>query len=306
MSVARTKNKTRRTPNAAKGVNSQAPIRREEISLLEDFKAELIEADADKFESIDVDDAGREFIVTVRRKLIWGFLETIDRFVRELKENKGPDSDCYAQWIQNSRDQIPSPRALAQKHKKRRDLRAMIGRGKDPIEASMFFIVNELLNDINFEEEDHWGEGVLKGQMKRRSLRWNADEILRTLEHAEDSRAWFFDPTLASYMKDAKVRTLDLQIALTNLSSLKDRHPKLKQFRACRDELTEHVDILNKVTAQVLDDNRNLFLVIGFCLGLRSYQRELAGKLDGIKLDLMEKFTIGKPAAGGSSAAKQA
>jgi len=198
---------------------------------------------------------------------------------------------------------------------KRKPLRNMIEEGKDKTEATLLFTMMRIVDDINFDLDDSRYERKLgkEARARRFSLRHNADEVLEFLIRRETDfgtlhpKATFCDPTFAEYWHALRAKVSALQIAEANIGTAADwlltgRKASPRKLPWTKRGLKKDLDELWPLIETATEAKLQLFLLIGFCLGIRSHRKKIQDALDPIKLDLIREFTIEKPTLAGPAA----
>jgi hypothetical protein len=190
-----------------------------------------------------------------------------------------------------------------EREKKRRPLREMIANGKDAREATLMWVVNEILDSINWNEIERAAFAVEKDELvKRRSILGQVREVCATVIDARkpkytgpiSPKAWFYDPVFAESWSGRDAKQGELEDLTESLESILGRYPKLKNARF-KKELSEKTKRLAKIVPAALSNEQMLYATIGFMLGARVYKRELANRLDTLTQDIIGKFTIENP-----------
>jgi hypothetical protein len=103
----------------------------------------------------------------------------------------------------------------------------------------------------------------------------------------------------ADYWKEARCRFANLGDNFENIRDALDRsffsRRRKVRARCSKRELKAWIDDLDKQIREVIEDKEQFGLLIGFCLGLMAYKKELKSELNRVRLNVIEKFTIKKP-----------
>ena len=192
---------------------------------------------------------------------------------------------------------------------KRIPLKNMIDSGKDRLEATILFTLSRMIDSINFEMDDPVYEKELSAEEKanHRSLRWNADNILRELIRCEGDlgvlhpKSYIYhyvdDPVLAEYWKDIRHTALNLLITLSNIEHFADSalRKNTKATRSAKRHLEGEIKRVRDLVMKAIEDKAQLFLSVGFSLGLRTYKHKLQTNFEAMKFSIMEESTVKSP-----------
>lgn len=165
--------------------------------------------------------------------------------------------------------------------KKRAPFVEMVKKGKNQTEAMLFAVISGLLDGEHFEEDDKFWESDLTDDEKGRlnSLIYNADYVSKALNHVDNPDAFFFEPILGCRMKELRSKRIELSLIEGLVQDLLRTRPKIRNKR-------------KELLCDIREEERRVFLIIGFCLGLRSYKKTVRDHLDNLGLKVFEEFTV--------------
>lgn len=189
----------------------------------------------------------------------------------------------------------------------RESLEAMIAQGKDQTEAAIFYTIDHILGKAS------WGLDVStylkyispKQRARHASLKWIAQDILKCLIWYESSysvqhaKGPYAHPAFAEYWKTIRTTAADLFKTQDNvdlgIECLTANWRAKKPSGFTKKRLQADYQKLRDLTRKSKNEQEQLYLVIGFVLGVRSRCRKLEQELKRIHLDVLKDFTIKKP-----------
>lgn len=141
-------------------------------------------------------------------------------------------------------------------------------------ERRLLTTVSAVLDQIDDEDEYHPFAG--QELANHRSLGWLADEIVKELYGYEEA---YLDPNLNNSWEDYRLGKQCFEEIMANVYRVLSRRPQLKS------DIKTFLDYHTKNTEQ-------LYLTIGFAIGLRAAKRELESNLKQLPHTVLEKSTI--------------
>jgi hypothetical protein len=172
------------------------------------------------------------------------------------------------------------------------------------IEAALFKTVNKLIADIS-SRQDYLPDHKAEEAAYHKSLNWNASEVIKHLIRQEkdigtlNPESKHVDPNFAKFWRRIRYSALEVITHVSNIDGsleiVKKQHPQVRKTFT-KWQLNNDIRELPEIIERAIEDKAQLFLVIGYCVGLETFRRKVQTNLNLLKGEAVGEAKITLPA----------